>query len=358
MSDRPFPRLQAQHQVTLRPITPADEPFLRQLYTRLRAAEFAALPEPQRAAVLETQFNIHQQGYRQEFPEADFWLVQQRGQAIGRLTLDDRPDHLHIVDLALSPDVQNQGIGTALLQDIQAIATERNCPVRLMVVEHNRARRLYERLGFCPTGGTERYQGGVYLAMTWTPTPPEPATTGQLVVLTGPSGVGKGTLVKALLQRHPERLCLSVSATTRSPRPGEVHGQHYWFLERAEFEAQIEQGLFLEWAEYAGNLYGTLSTTIEEEVKRGRTVILEIELVGARAVKAVLPEAKRIFILPPSLAELERRLRDRATDDEAAIAKRLERAQVELAAAPEFDVQIVNDDLDTALADIEAAIAA
>lgn len=179
--------------------------------------------------------------------------------------------------------------------------------------------------------------------------------TGQLIVLTGPSGVGKGTLVKALLQRNPN-LCLSVSATTRSPRPGEVHGQHYWFLERAEFETKVEQGDFLEWAEYAGNCYGTLSSTVDEQVAQGRTVLLEIELVGARAVKAVLPQAKRIFILPPSLAELERRLRDRATDNEAAIAKRLDHAQAEIAAAPEFDVQIVNDDLETALAEIEAVI--
>ncbi|MEM8638679.1 MAG: guanylate kinase [Cyanobacteria bacterium P01_G01_bin.54] len=194
--------------------------------------------------------------------------------------------------------------------------------------------------------------------MTASPLPnPEPAATGQLVVLTGPSGVGKGTLVKALLQRHPEQWCLSVSATTRSPRPGEVHGQQYWFLARAEFEANIEQGLFLEWAEYAGNLYGTLSTTIEKAVEQGQTVILEIELVGARAVKAALPDAKRIFILPPSLAELERRLRDRATDDQTAIARRLERAQIELAAAAEFDWQIVNDDLEAAIVEIEAAIA-
>ncbi|NEO85023.1 MAG: guanylate kinase [Spirulina sp. SIO3F2] len=178
---------------------------------------------------------------------------------------------------------------------------------------------------------------------------------GQLIVFTGPSGVGKGTLVKELLKRNSE-LCLSVSATTRSPRPGEVHGQHYWFLERAEFAAQVEQGKFLEWAEYAGNCYGTLSTTVDEQVAQGRTVILEIELVGARAIKAVLPHAKRIFILPPSLAELERRLRDRATDNEEAITKRLDHAQIEIAAASEFDFQIVNDDLETALAEIEAVI--
>lgn len=195
--------------------------------------------------------------------------------------------------------------------------------------------------------------------MTSAPTPADESVAlnkGQLIVLTGPSGVGKGTLVKALLDRHPEQLRLSVSATTRSPRDGEVHGQHYWFLERAEFEARVDQGDFLEWAAYAGNLYGTLSSAIHEAIAQGQTIILEIELVGARLVNVAFPAAKRIFVLPPSLAELERRLRDRATDAEDAIVQRLQRAQVELDAAAEFDLQIVNDDLDMALDQIETAI--
>ncbi|MEM8638680.1 MAG: N-acetyltransferase [Cyanobacteria bacterium P01_G01_bin.54] len=166
MTDRVFPRLQSQHRATVRPVTPDDEPFLRQLYISLRAAEFAALPEPQRDRVLAMQFKVHQQGYRQQFPEADFGIVQQGAAAIGKLTLDDRPDELHIIDLALCAKLRNQGIGTALLQDIQAIATRRNCPVRLMVIHRNRpAIRLYQRLGFHPTGNA-----GLYLAMTWTPT--------------------------------------------------------------------------------------------------------------------------------------------------------------------------------------------
>lgn len=179
--------------------------------------------------------------------------------------------------------------------------------------------------------------------------------TGRLIVITGPSGVGKGTLVRSLLERHLE-LYLSVSATTRTPRAGEVEGKDYYFLSRDRFQAMIESGQLLEWAEYAGNYYGTPSATVEEQIALGKLVLLEIEVVGARQIQQTFPHALRIFILPPSVEELERRLRDRATDSEAAIRKRLERALAEIATRDEFDVQIINDDLETALQEIEAAI--
>ncbi len=177
---------------------------------------------------------------------------------------------------------------------------------------------------------------------------------GRLIVFTGPSGVGKGTLLQQLLRRHPD-LHLSISATTRAPRQGETDGVHYYFLSRKQFEQWVEQGEFLEWAEFAGNCYGTPRRPLVEQVEQGRTAILEIELEGARQVRRTYPEARQIFVLPPSIEELERRIRDRGTDSEEAIGKRLTRAREEIAAAGEFDVQIVNDDLDQALMDLEAA---
>ncbi|NJK47765.1 guanylate kinase [Candidatus Gracilibacteria bacterium] len=179
--------------------------------------------------------------------------------------------------------------------------------------------------------------------------------TGKIIVLTGPSGVGKGTLVKLLLARHPE-LYLSISATTRNPRPGEIDGKHYYFVTKEEFEQTIETGQLLEWAEYAGNYYGTPRDRVQEQIDRGRSVLLEIEVVGARQIKQAFPQTLCIFILPPSVSELERRLRGRGKDSEDAIARRLKRAQEELVASTEFDRQIVNDNLESALAEIEAAI--
>lgn len=179
--------------------------------------------------------------------------------------------------------------------------------------------------------------------------------TGRLIVLTGPSGVGKGTLLKALLKRHPD-LYLSVSATTRQPRPGEMDGQHYQFVSRIEFERMVAQGELLEWAEFAGNYYGTPRRPVEEKIRQGKWVVLEIELEGARQIRKTFPEALRIFILPPSLNELEYRLRHRAQDSEEAIVRRLERARSEINAADEFDMQVINDDLDKALERIEVAL--
>ena len=174
----------------------------------------------------------------------------------------------------------------------------------------------------------------------------------RLSVITGPSGVGKGTLVSQLLARHP-RIWLSVSATTRPPRPGEVEGENYFFLSREHFERQVAAGGFLEWAEFAGNLYGTPREPVERQLQAGRPVLLEIELEGARQVRRSFPAGFQVMIKPPSLEELERRIRGRGTDAEEAIQRRLERARVELAAEAEFDATLVNGDLPQALAELE-----
>ena len=185
--------------------------------------------------------------------------------------------------------------------------------------------------------------------------PDDSLKRGSLIVFTGPSGVGKGTLLYPLLRRHPA-LYLSISATTRSPRPGEVDGQHYYFISRKMFQQMVDRGELLEWAEFAGNYYGTPRQPVEDQIQQGRSVVLEIELEGARQVRQSYPKALQIFILPPSIAELENRIRRRGHDDEAAIARRLKRARVEIEAADEFDIQIVNDDLEYALNQLESSI--
>ena len=178
---------------------------------------------------------------------------------------------------------------------------------------------------------------------------------GKLIVLTGPSGVGKGTLMRLLLSRHPE-LNYSISATTRSPRDGEVDGKDYYFISRSKFERLIEQGEFLEWAEFAGNSYGTPRQPVIDLMESGKSVLLEIELEGARQIPAIFPELLSIFILPPTFNELEKRIRGRKKDSEEAISRRLKRAKEEIDSASEFDLQIVNDDLETAIHDIEVAM--
>lgn len=182
-------------------------------------------------------------------------------------------------------------------------------------------------------------------------------SAGKLIVLTGPSGVGKGTLLRQLLQQCPD-LYVAVSATTRAPRDGEVEGQHYYFLTREQFQDRIHQNQLLEWADYADNCYGTLREPVMQAIEQGKKVILEIELVGARLIRQRMPHSFQIFIQPPSLQDLETRIRKRGQESEEAIARRLNQAKIELAAADEFDFQLINNDFDTALQQLKAKVLA
>jgi guanylate kinase len=174
---------------------------------------------------------------------------------------------------------------------------------------------------------------------------------GRLIVVSGPSGAGKSTLIREALESVPE-LAYSVSATTRAARPGEVHGQHYVFLSREEFERWIEEGKFLEWAEYSGNLYGTPEGKVEEMLDAGRSAILEIELQGARQVRRKRPDAAMVFVRAPSLEETRRRLSGRATETAEAMKARLATAVGEVAARDEFDYEVVNGEWDRARRDM------
>ncbi len=176
-------------------------------------------------------------------------------------------------------------------------------------------------------------------------------------MITGPSGVGKGTLIRELCRRFPQ-LCLSVSATTRDPRPGEENGRDYYFLKPEQFEERVNRGEFLEHAEYAGNRYGTLRSELDRPLK---ALVLEIEIQGARQIQTTLPGALQVFILPPDLDTLRRRLIERGTDEPEVIERRLARAREELeeakAEAAHFKNTIVNDDLQTAVRELEELVA-
>ena len=173
---------------------------------------------------------------------------------------------------------------------------------------------------------------------------------GVLFVISGPSGVGKGTVNKRLFEEFGNAVAFSVSATTRGPREGEVDGREYFFISRQEFEKRVANNEFLEHAEYAGNCYGTPRDYVLSLLQRGVSVILEIDVQGAMQVKRRMPESVSVFILPPSFEELEHRLRGRGTETPEKIEKRLAVAKAEMARAPEYDYQIVNDDLDAAYA--------
>ena len=166
----------------------------------------------------------------------------------------------------------------------------------------------------------------------------------KLIIITGPSGVGKGTVVRELLDKDKD-IWLSVSATTRSPRMGEKNGENYYFISDEKFKDMIDKKEFLEWAHFAGNYYGTPLSTVNEKIEMGFIVLLEIEVEGAKQIKEKFPEALSIFLLPPSKEELEKRIRNRGTEKEDAINKRLSRANFEIASSDKFDFVLTNHDV-------------
>lgn len=178
---------------------------------------------------------------------------------------------------------------------------------------------------------------------------------GNLFILSAPSGAGKSSLIHALLGQHQD-MQLSVSHTTRAPRPGEVNGVHYHFVSVDEFKALIADNNFLEWAEVFGNYYGTSRTAIEHELAKGRDVFLDIDWQGARQIKTQVPSVLSIFILPPSVAELEKRLNQRGTDSQEVIAKRMLQAKSEISHVTEYDYVLVNDDFQQCLQQLQQVV--
>ena len=177
----------------------------------------------------------------------------------------------------------------------------------------------------------------------------------RLTVLSGPSGVGKRTVITALRKAHPE-IWVSVSCTTRAPRPGEVEGVDYYFVDRERFAKMVEAGELLEHAEFAGNRYGTPRQAVLDHIADGIPTILEIELAGARQVRQSMPDARFVFLAPPSIEALVQRLQGRGTESAIAIAARLEHAKAELAAEDEFDEVVVNNDVEQAAHQLAALI--
>ena len=180
---------------------------------------------------------------------------------------------------------------------------------------------------------------------------------GVLLVVSGPSGVGKSTVIHKLMDMRGS-MEFSVSATTRHPRPGEVDGREYYFVTREKFMDMVERGELLEHAEFVGNCYGTPRAPVEKKLAEGVTVVLDIEVQGAEQVKTLMPQALTVFLAPPSLEDLERRLRGRGTEKEETILSRLERARQELAMADRYDYTVVNDDPDRAARELGEILSA
>ena len=185
--------------------------------------------------------------------------------------------------------------------------------------------------------------------------PVDAAARGKLFVIAAPSGAGKTSLVRALIQREPS-LGFSISCTTRRQRPNEVHGEDYFFVERSEFTRMVDAGEFLEFAQVFDNHYGTPRRPVDEALAAGRNLILEIDWQGAEQVRRVMPECVSIFILPPSRAELERRLRGRGTDSGAVIQRRLSDAVADMRHWSEFEYVVINDDFERAIDELQAIV--
>lgn len=178
----------------------------------------------------------------------------------------------------------------------------------------------------------------------------------KLFVISGCSGVGKGTVINEFMKRNSDDFILSVSCTTRKPRPNEIDGVNYFFISKEEFEKNIKEDKFLEYAQFAENYYGTKKKYVQQKMEDGYNVILEIDTQGALQVKEKMPQAVLIFIAPPSVEELENRLRGRHTEDEATIQKRLAQVKIELERSLKYDYTIINDSIERAVEEIESIV--